>query len=70
MENIFNIFIVVVAGIVSFGNGCGRPNLQDVYTDVSSYNEWIVDALLSDGRSVLASFGLISFLIMLIQSFK
>lgn len=31
----------VVAGVVSFGIGCGRPNLPGVYADVSFYNAWI-----------------------------
>lgn len=38
--------IVVVAGVVSFGNGGGRPNLQDVYTDVAYHREWVLKALL------------------------
>lgn len=33
------------AGIVSFGHGCGMPNLPNVFTDVSVYIEFIDTAI-------------------------
>lgn len=30
-----------IAGIVSFGFGCGRRNFPGIYTDVSQFNHWI-----------------------------
>lgn len=37
-----------IAGIVSFGFGCGRRNFPGAYADVSQFNSWIQECLASN----------------------
>ena len=60
----------ILAGITSYGTGCGLPSYAGVYTRVSMYNSWLqplvtdgisevpVNAtrLISSGRTILSSY--------------
>ena len=38
-----------LAGITSFGSGCAKPGYPDVFTRVTSYQDWIHDVLVEHG---------------------
>ncbi|XP_078131867.1 serine protease 27-like [Sander vitreus] len=40
----------IQSGIVSFGRGCGLPNIPGVYTRVSQYQEWIRSIIVGSSK--------------------
>ncbi|KAB0358433.1 hypothetical protein FD754_002589 [Muntiacus muntjak] len=50
----------VQVGIVSWGVACGRSELPVVYTEVSSYKDWIVDHIIKVSSCASAGFFVLS----------
>ena len=39
-------------GIVSHGDGCGKPNTPGIYTRLSAYYDWISDIMSADNEHI------------------
>ena len=39
----------MIAGVTSFGRGCGLPDYAGIYTRVTVYNDWIKSIIGKDG---------------------
>ena len=35
-------------GIVSHGDGCARPHLYEVYSNVAHFKDWIIETILNE----------------------
>ena len=45
----------VLAGVTSFGLGCGDPRYSGVYTRVSAYRGWLQEVTSGESREALVS---------------